>query len=59
MTEPAPGLYEALITKALERRLPKDLVVRAGLDPAEAADTLARHIARPRATRAARSRDNH
>lgn len=49
MPEHRRGLYETLVTEALEqqlRALPPDLVPRRGLHEAEAADRLAFHLAR-------------
>lgn len=48
MTELAPGIYERLITAGVARqlqRLDPALVERAALDPADAHEVLARHIA--------------
>ncbi|HEX6869560.1 MAG TPA: DUF3427 domain-containing protein [Micromonosporaceae bacterium] len=48
MTDLHPGIYEHLITTELEQRLTMidpDLVQRLGLDPADAPDLLARHVA--------------
>ena len=62
MTELAPGVYEHLVTRGIEgglARLEPDLVQRAPLDPADAHDVLARHLAAltRRALRSVRGQD--
>ncbi|MBA9006836.1 DUF3427 domain-containing protein [Thermomonospora cellulosilytica] len=59
MTEPAPGVYEHVVTTELRRRLEEvdgELVQQGGLDAVDAEEVLVRHLARMtrRALRAAR-----